>query len=858
MYLKFYGLREEPFGVTPDPRFLCASPTYLEAQATLEYGIRSGRGFTALIAKPGMGKTTLLFHLLERYSKVARTAFIFLTQCDSREFMRYLMSELGTDTGETDFVRLQEQFGQLLVREAQAGKKVIAVVDEAQNLDVSVLETVRLLSDFETPRAKLLHIILTGQPELADRLASPALLQLRQRISHLVRLEPLSASDVNRYIDHRLRVAGYAGASLFTLEARALIAQRSEGIPRTINNLCFNALSLGCALQRRNIGADILAEVSADLDFEGLSVQQQEAAEAAKTPPAPSPQPASIPSTPQAAGPPATPRRQKPAGSRQTAIVSRPQAAPRVSAPPAAAPTPPPAVVSPQAMAVPSSQPAVTASSQTAEAPGPQPTEVVNPQAVSVPNSQPGPAAVSVGEEAAGAEQAPSQPATEVENGSAGQVAPPPASEVPANAGEAEEVPATAAREITAETPAAPAPGPVLVPDSSPGRVPNPVQVPAVACQTSEVASAEVGNLALRIVPAEVAPEAAVVPVPMNGTNQADAAAADFTTAPAPTPVNGTGTPAAAEKAESSVDVDALAADCALFGMEEPKRWQRPVGKIPIPTASSGAAARSSVPTAAAPRANGPRPVVTQLPSPGTAAPARPGPANGSTKTTTRIPQVPTRVPGPVAATKLWPPRPAAAMYGRKRRRQRSVYLAAGASLLLLFLLIWLLGTSGPATSSPPADAAAPAQSVSSQPDASSNDGTAASASDSSVLDVVEELPRPGESADSNDTRPAVVMRGTRAGEELLHRVDPVYPAAARANRIQGPVVLEATIGTHGFLRHIRVVSGDPLLADSVLDAVRGWRYRPRTVRGRAVETETRIVVNFQLANSPRNSQQNP
>ena len=197
-------------------------------------------------------------------------------------------------------------------------------------------------------------------------------------------------------------------------------------------------------------------------------------------------------------------------------------------------------------------------------------------------------------------------------------------------------------------------------------------------------------------------------------------------------------------------------------------------------------------------------------------------------------------------------------MYGRKRRRQRSVYLAAGASLLLLFLLIWLLGTSGPATSSPPADAAAPAQSVSSQPDASSNDGTAASVSDSSVLDVVEELPRPGESADSNDTRPAVVMRGTRAGEELLHRVDPVYPAAARANRIQGPVVLEATIGTHGFLRHIRVVSGDPLLADSVLDAVRGWRYRPRTVRGRAVETETRIVVNFQLANSPRNSQQNP
>src|SRR6185437_14250680 len=293
MYLKYYGLREEPFGVTPDPRFLCATPTYQEAQATLEYGIRSGRGFTALIAKPGMGKTTLLFHLLERYSRVARTAFIFLTQCDSREFMRYLMSELGASTAETDFVRLQEQFGQLLVREAQAGKKVIAVVDEAQNLDVSVLETVRLLSDFETPRAKLLHIILTGQPELAERLASPALLQLRQRISHLVRLEPLSAAEVNRYIDHRLRVAGYCGPPLFTPQARALLVERSEGIPRNINNLCFNALSLGFAMSQRSIGPELVAEVSADLDFEGLRTQKEEQAAfssapaAVASPPAP-------------------------------------------------------------------------------------------------------------------------------------------------------------------------------------------------------------------------------------------------------------------------------------------------------------------------------------------------------------------------------------------------------------------------------------------------------------------------------------------------------------------------------------------------------------------------------------------
>jgi protein TonB len=184
-------------------------------------------------------------------------------------------------------------------------------------------------------------------------------------------------------------------------------------------------------------------------------------------------------------------------------------------------------------------------------------------------------------------------------------------------------------------------------------------------------------------------------------------------------------------------------------------------------------------------------------------------------------------------------------MEARRKRRQRSVYVAGGASLLLLLLLFWLLGSSqpaAPAQSGAETTAATPSASPGAEAAASSSE--TAGTADSSVLDVVEELPRGGE---QGDTPPAVVMRGTRSGEQLMRRVDPVYPAAARANHIQGPVVLEATIGTHGFLRHIRVLSGDPLLADSVLDAVRGWRYRPRTVRGRAVESETRIVVNFQL-----------
>ena len=141
------------------------------------------------------------------------------------------------------------------------------VIDEAQNLDASVLETVRLLSDFETPQAKLLQIILSGQPELAEKLASPRLAQLRQRVSLLNRLVPLSVEESGRYIVHRLRVAGYLGEPLFDSQALRAIAQFSEGIPRNINNCCFNALSLGFALGQKVVDLSMVEEVIHDLDI---------------------------------------------------------------------------------------------------------------------------------------------------------------------------------------------------------------------------------------------------------------------------------------------------------------------------------------------------------------------------------------------------------------------------------------------------------------------------------------------------------------------------------------------------------------------------------------------------------------
>jgi general secretion pathway protein A len=270
MFLKHYGMREQPFGVTPNPRYLYLSPTHREALASLVYGIEAGRGFMALIAPPGMGKTTLLFQVLGRLHSSARTAFLFHTQCNWREFFHYLLSDLGIDSQGSDLAHMHDQLNQVLLAEARAGRRFVLVVDEAQNLDDSVLETVRLLSDFETPRAKLMQIILAGQPQFAEKLGRPGLAQLRQRISILARLDPFNSEDTRRYISHRLRVAGYEGPALFTPEAIEIIGARGGGVPRNINNICFNALSLGFALGKKKIDSAMVLEALGDLDVGAL------------------------------------------------------------------------------------------------------------------------------------------------------------------------------------------------------------------------------------------------------------------------------------------------------------------------------------------------------------------------------------------------------------------------------------------------------------------------------------------------------------------------------------------------------------------------------------------------------------
>ena len=268
MVSDYYNLADHPFGITPDTRYLYPSPTHREALASLLYGVQSGRGFMSIIAKPGMGKTTLLFQLLQQLGHSARTVFLFQTLCSPVDLLRSLLHDLGTEAHGRDLPEMHSQLNECLLTESRRGKRLVVVIDEAQNLPDPTLELLRMLSNFETPREKLMQIILAGQPQFAEKLASPNLVQLRQRISMVARLEPFTPQETNLYVGHRLRVAGYDfRAHFFTPRAGAMIAEHSEGIPRNINNICFNALSLGCALKRKPIDEEIIREVLDDLDL---------------------------------------------------------------------------------------------------------------------------------------------------------------------------------------------------------------------------------------------------------------------------------------------------------------------------------------------------------------------------------------------------------------------------------------------------------------------------------------------------------------------------------------------------------------------------------------------------------------
>ncbi len=277
-FLGFYGLNEQPFGVTPDPAYIYPSRMHSEAISSLSQGIHSLRGFMALVAEPGMGKTTLLNKLMEELRNSARVVFLFQTQCDPKELLGYLLGELGVESAGMDLPAMHRTLNEILFREMMQGRRFVLIVDEAQNLNESTLETIRLLSDFETSDAKLIQIVLAGQPQLVETLRSPGLSQLRQRIAVLSKLDSLSAEETANYVQHRLRAAGAGGESIFTEEALALITECSQGTPRKINNLCFDSLVLGCSEGRTTIDTDIVMKVDAKLSLDIFSRRSELAA----------------------------------------------------------------------------------------------------------------------------------------------------------------------------------------------------------------------------------------------------------------------------------------------------------------------------------------------------------------------------------------------------------------------------------------------------------------------------------------------------------------------------------------------------------------------------------------------------
>jgi type II secretory pathway predicted ATPase ExeA len=270
MYQRFYGLSELPFELTPNPKYLFLTPQHQEALSNLQYGLSSSKGITVLIGEAGTGKTTLL-HAAAQSERCGNVTCVYLNNptLTRAEFVEMLSQrfQLGARAAESKAALLEELERTLRERRSQ-GRVTALVIDEAQSLSVELLEEIRLLANVETSTEKLLPLVLSGQPELRDRLNVSDLRQLKQRITLRCEIAPFTLQETAAYIAARIRVAGGDAARLFTRDAVTLIHERSRGIPRTVSVLCDNALVTGFAMNRRPISQEIVSEVARDFDFE--------------------------------------------------------------------------------------------------------------------------------------------------------------------------------------------------------------------------------------------------------------------------------------------------------------------------------------------------------------------------------------------------------------------------------------------------------------------------------------------------------------------------------------------------------------------------------------------------------------
>jgi putative secretion ATPase (PEP-CTERM system associated) len=270
MYERFYRLRERPFALTPDPDYLYPSRVHREALNYLRYGIESHAGFVVITGAIGSGKTTLLQTLLRGLDGQTTVARVMNTLLDPRELLEAALLDLGLDpTGQSKPVMLKA-LGEFLVNERTSGRVVLLLIDEAQNLSLPALEEIRMLSNLETEKSKLLQIVLVGQPDLRDKLDRPELEQLRQRISVSYHLDPLDADETEHYINHRLARASVGAPMVFPTGVTERIHARSGGIPRLINVIADAALVFGYGEEKYEVDAELVDEVIADLDATGV------------------------------------------------------------------------------------------------------------------------------------------------------------------------------------------------------------------------------------------------------------------------------------------------------------------------------------------------------------------------------------------------------------------------------------------------------------------------------------------------------------------------------------------------------------------------------------------------------------
>lgn len=272
MYQRFFGLQESPFNVNPDPRYLFMTKHIQEALAGLTYGIQNRKGFILLTGEVGTGKTTLLNRLLDwlRGQRVA-TAYIFNSQLEVNHLFDYMMADFEIPCESREKSQVLLRLNTWLLERYRAGETAALIVDEAQNLSPEVLEEIRLLTNLETATEKLLQIVLTGQPELEEKLKLPQLRQLRQRITLRCRTAPLSLEETFGYVAERLRIAGANGEPIFSKEAIQTVHKYSHGIPRVVNLLCEHSMINAYVDTLRPVPAHLVEEVAREFQLDEIA-----------------------------------------------------------------------------------------------------------------------------------------------------------------------------------------------------------------------------------------------------------------------------------------------------------------------------------------------------------------------------------------------------------------------------------------------------------------------------------------------------------------------------------------------------------------------------------------------------------